>query len=117
MHWAALEGQIEVAVDWWTISYLSLGDVAKVLEGVRQVLKTSGIFVVCLPVKLREASRAGPTKEGMKYRTVLEYEYLFAQAGLVHLDPETGPRVLTPGETGGTTLYGREAIWVLTPRT
>ena len=117
MHWAALEGQIEVAVDWWTISYLSLGDVAKVLEGVRQALKTTGIFVVCLPVKLREASRAGPTDEGMKYRTVQEYESLFAHAGLMHLDAETGARVLTPGQTGGTTLYGREAIWVLTPRT
>ena len=116
MHWAALSGQIEVVVDWWTLSYLSLADVAKVLEGVRQALTTSGIFVVCHPVKLREASRAGPTDEGMKYRTVHEYESLFARADFVHLDAETGARVLTPGQTGGTTLYGREAIWVLTPR-
>ena len=106
-----------MVVDWWTMSYLSLADVRKVLEGVHQALKTSGIFVVCLPVKLREASRAGPTDEGMKYRTVQEYESLFDLAGLKHLDPETGARVLTPGQTGGTTLYGREAIWILTPHT
>ena len=62
MHWAALEDQIEVVVDWWTMSYLSLADVRKVLEGVHQALKTSGIFVICLPVKLREASRAGPIR-------------------------------------------------------
>ena len=81
-----------------------------------QALTTSGIFVVCLPVKLREASRAGPTDEFMKYRTVQEYERLFELAGFEHLDPRAGPRVLTPGQTGWKTLYGREAIWVLTPR-
>ena len=116
MDWEALEGLIEVFIDWWTLSYLKPADISKVLEGVRKALKTSGIFVICLPVKLREASRAGPTDEGMKYRTVLEYEALFDVAGFVHLDPENGPRVLTPGLTGGTTRYGQEAIWVLTPK-
>ena len=39
-------------------------------------IKPKGIFVVCLPVKLRDASRSGPNNSEMRYRTVEEYEAL-----------------------------------------
>ena len=32
MDWEALEGLIEVFVDWWTLSYLKPADISKVLE-------------------------------------------------------------------------------------
>ena len=107
---------MDIFVDWWTLSYLQLPDIVNVLGGLKKALKPGGYFIVCLPVKLREASRAGPTDKGMKYRTVLEWETLFDGAGFNHLYPDKGARVLTPGETGGKTVYGREAIWMLTPR-
>ena len=36
--------------DWWTLSYLEVSDVRKVLRGVLQALTPDGFFIVCLPV-------------------------------------------------------------------
>ena len=94
--WSQLSGQMDVIIDWWTLSYLKAHDVTKVLRGVRKALKPGGAFVVCVPVKIREASRSGPTDRGMVYRTVKFYEELFKMTGLVHLFPDIGETMYTP---------------------
>ena len=78
-------------------------------------LKPTGVFVVCLPVKLRDASRSGPNNSEMRYRTIDEYEALFKVAGFVSFFTNEGPRVYTPGVIGMTTNYGQEAVWILKP--
>ena len=78
------------------MSYLKPHDVNKVLQGVRLALKPGGVFVVCVPVKIREASRSGPADRGMVYRTIKWYDQLFKTTGLVHLFPDARETVYTP---------------------
>ena len=94
--WSQLDKQLDVIIDWWTLSYLKPLDATKVLHGVRLALKPGGFFVVCVPVKIREASRSGPTDRGMVYRTIKWYDQLFKMAGLVHLFPDARETVYTP---------------------
>lgn len=115
IEWSQLSKQLDIIVDWWTLSYLKPHDVVKVLQGVRLALKPNGIFIVCLPVKIRDASRNGPSDKGMVYRTVKWYDQLFKMAGLVHLFPDTGETVYTPSGPNMQTDYGREAVWILSP--
>ena len=94
--WGKLGKRVDAIVDWWTLSYLKPHDAAIVLHGVRYALKPQGVFVVCVPVKIREASRNGPSDRGMVYRTIKWYDQLFKMAGLIHLFLDTRETVYTP---------------------
>ena len=115
LDWTVFDNFFDVLIDWWTLSYLTTDDMSKVLHGLEVAIKPTGLFIICLPVKLRDASRPGPTDKGMKYRTLQEYEALFRGAGFVDYFPGKGPTVYTPGNIDGETYYGQEAVWVLKP--
>ena len=115
LDWDIFDNWFDILIDWWTLSYLTTDDISRVLDGLKVALKPSGLFIICLPVKLRDASRPGPTDKGMKYRTIWEYEELFSGAGFGALSQGKGPTVYTPGDIDGETVYGQEAIWVLKP--
>ena len=48
--WELYEDMFDVVVDWWTLSYLDLPDVGKVLRGLKIALGSRGFLVLCLPV-------------------------------------------------------------------
>ena len=48
--WELHEDMFDVVVDWWTLSYLDLPDVGKVLRGLKIALGPAGFLVLCLPV-------------------------------------------------------------------
>ena len=48
--WELYEDMFDVVVDWWTLSYLELPDVGKVLRGLKIALGARGFLVLCLPV-------------------------------------------------------------------
>ena len=113
--WAPMACWLGVVVDQWTLSYLVIKDVEKVLRGVRRALKPSGFFVVCLPVKLRKGSLRLKNDVGMIYRTTWKYEALFKAAGFVIYTADQKPQEYVQGTTSDGLEYGREAIWILTP--
>ena len=57
--WKLFADSLDAIVDVWTLSYLKPRDIIKVLVGAKVALKKSGVLIISLPVKLREASRAG----------------------------------------------------------
>ena len=72
---------MDIVIDWWTLSYLNISDMNKTLQGVVDSLKPGGIFIVCLPVKLKRTSNGGPCDFGMTYYARSDYEELFMSYG------------------------------------
>ena len=109
-----MAASLNLVVDWWTLSYLEVTDVRKVLRGVLRALKPDGFFIVCLPVTLRAGNRGGPKDDGMHYRSYKEYESLFKEAGFVNHNGMLEAQHYEPGDIKGCFDYGREAVWTLT---
>ena len=113
--WDAHVASVDVIVDWWTLSYLEVADVGKVLRGVQQALRPDGVFVVCLSVTLRPGNRGGPMDVGMHNRMQSDYEDLFKAAGLESHGCLPKPREYGPVSVKALYHQCSETVWVLTP--